>query len=119
MFLYISCQDHDAQKIVLLGFLTLQVHKTSLFTVFYHDLSLKIPPPTGCRSRFFGDQLRCVFTGPLQGFLNALVYGSTPAVRDAITGGADLGEKSPENMAEPFGMVMLNQIVCSTYTLVN
>ena len=35
--------------------------------------------------------LRCVFTGPLQGFLNALVYGSTPAVRDAITGRFDHG----------------------------
>lgn len=34
---------------------------------------------------------RCVFTGPLQGFLNALVYGSTPAVRDAITGRFDHG----------------------------
>eukprot|EP00913_Durusdinium_trenchii_P029400 g27560.t1 len=33
----------------------------------------------------------CVFTGPLQGFLNALVYGSTPAVRDAITGRFDHG----------------------------
>mmetsp|Transcript_21424 Transcript_21424/g.49887 ORF Transcript_21424/g.49887 Transcript_21424/m.49887 type:complete len:371 (-) Transcript_21424:91-1203(-) len=31
----------------------------------------------------------CVFAGPLQGFLNALVYGSTPAVRDAMTGRLD------------------------------
>eukprot|EP00439_Symbiodinium_sp_Y106_P086920 s244_g36.t4 len=31
----------------------------------------------------------CVFAGPLQGFLNALVYGATPAVRDAMTGRLD------------------------------
>ncbi|CAJ1392393.1 unnamed protein product [Effrenium voratum] len=33
----------------------------------------------------------CVFAGPLQGFLNAVVYGSTPAVRDALTGRFDHG----------------------------
>jgi len=30
-----------------------------------------------------------MFTGPLQGALNAVVYGSTPAVRDALTGRLD------------------------------
>ncbi|CAE8686055.1 unnamed protein product [Polarella glacialis] len=31
----------------------------------------------------------CVLTGPLQGALNAIVYGSTPAVRDAMLGRID------------------------------
>eukprot|EP00933_Yihiella_yeosuensis_P015185 TRINITY_DN13330_c5_g1_i1.p1 TRINITY_DN13330_c5_g1~~TRINITY_DN13330_c5_g1_i1.p1 ORF type:complete len:461 (+),score=51.67 TRINITY_DN13330_c5_g1_i1:71-1384(+) len=35
----------------------------------------------------------CVLAGPLQGALNAMIYGATPAVRDALTGRLDQSAK--------------------------
>ena len=47
----------------------------------------------------------CVFCGPLQGFLNALVYGSTPAVRDAITGRFDHGAAKLKGLKQQLRML--------------
>jgi len=45
----------------------------------------------------------CVFMGPLQGALNAVVYGLTPAVRDAMTGRIDHRAKMLKGMTSRLG----------------
>merc|ERR1712146_582582 len=59
-----------------------------------------IPDPTWS---FMPLDYLCVAVGPLQGFLNAIVYGFTPAVRDAMTGRMDHRARMLKGMTARLG----------------